>query len=115
MTSKKIKHLRHTRSIRDYVKKFSSLMLEAPSMDEKDLLFNFIDNPQIWAEQELRKRGVSDLAMTMVVAKSLVDFRRGESSKTKPPFKGSHAKGGGDKGYKSHGSTKEGSIKCGLY
>ena len=32
-----------------------------------------------------------------------------DSSKTKPPFKGSYAKGGGDKGYKSHGVTKEGS------
>ena len=44
MASKKIKHLKHTGSIRDYVKKFSSLMLEALDMNEKDLLFNFMDN-----------------------------------------------------------------------
>ena len=37
-----------------------------------------------------------------------MDFRRGDSSQTKPSFKGSHAKGGGDKGYKSY-NAKEGS------
>ena len=42
----------------------------------------------------------------MAVTESHVDFWRGDSSKIKPPFKGSHAKGGG---YKSYNSTKEGS------
>ena len=78
-------------------------------MDEKYLLFNFMENQQSWAEQELRRCGVQDLATTMAIAKSLVDFRRGDSSKTKPPFKGSHVKGGGDKGYKSYNASKEGS------
>ncbi|RVW88340.1 hypothetical protein CK203_041003 [Vitis vinifera] len=49
------------------------------------------------AEQELRRRGVQDLATTMAVAESLVDYRRGDSSKPKPPSKGNQAKGGGDK------------------
>ena len=39
-------------SIRDYVKEFSSLMLEAPGMNEEDLLFNFMDNLQSWVKQE---------------------------------------------------------------
>ena len=65
MARKKIKHLKHTGSIRDYVKEFSSLMLEAPGMDEKDLLFNFMDNLQSWAEQELRRRGFQDLSTAM--------------------------------------------------
>ena len=108
MARRKIKHLRHTGSICDYVKEFSSLMLEAPDMNENELLFNFMDNLQGWAEQELRRRGVQDLAMTMAVTESLMDFRRGDSSQPKTSFKGSHAKGGGDKGYKSHNS-KEGS------
>ena len=108
MARKKIKHLKHTGSIRDYVKEFSSLMLEAPGMDKKDLLFNFMDNLQSWAEQELRRRGVLDLSTAMAVAESLMDFRRGDSSQAKPPFKGSQAKGGGDKGYKSY-NAKEGS------
>ena len=105
---RKIKHLKHTGSIRDYVKEFSSLILEAPDMNEKELLFNFMENLQGWVEQELRRCGVQDLATAMAVAESLMDFRRGDSSQTKPSFKGSHAKGGGDKGYKSY-NGKEGS------
>ena len=58
MTRKKIKHLRDTGSIHAYVKEFSSLMLEAPGMDEKDLLFNFMDNLQGWVDKELRRIGV---------------------------------------------------------
>ena len=107
MARKKIKHLKHTGSIRDYVREFSSLMLEAPGMDEKDLLFNFMDNLQSWAEQELRRRGVQDLSTAMAVAESLMDFQRGDSSQAKPPSKGGHAKGGGDRWYKK--DTKEGS------
>ena len=38
-----------------------------------------------------------------------MDFQRGDSSQAKPPFKGSHAEGGGDKGYKNNNATKEGS------
>ena len=51
MTRKKIKHLKHTGSIRDYVKEFSSLILEAPDMSEKDLLFNFMEKLQGWASK----------------------------------------------------------------
>ena len=108
MARKKIKHLKHTGSIRDYVKEFSSLMLEAPGMDEKDLLFNFMDNLQNWAEQELRRRGVQDLSTAMAVAESLMDFRRGDSSQAKPPSKGGNATGGGDRGHRSN-NTKKGS------
>ena len=109
MARKKIKHLKHTGSIRDYVKEFSSLMLEAPGMDEKVLVFNFMDNLQSWAEQKLRRHGVQDLSTSMAVVESLMDFRSGDSFQAKPPFKGSHAKGGGDRGYKNNNATKEGS------
>ena len=69
-----------------------------------------MDNLQSWAEQELRRRGVQDLATTMAVAESLVDYRRGDSSKPKPQSKGNHAKGGGDKGSQGY-TSKEGSSK----
>ena len=46
----------------------------------------------------------------MAVAESLVDYRRGDSSKPKPQSKGNHAKGGGDKGSKGY-TLKEGSSK----
>ena len=46
MAWKKIKYLKHTGLIHDYVKEFSSLMIEAPSMNEKSILFEFMDNLQ---------------------------------------------------------------------
>ena len=58
----------------------------------------------------MRRRGVQDLATAMAVAESLVDYRRGDSSKPKPQSKGNHAKGGGDKGSKGY-TLKEGSSK----
>ena len=47
---KSIRRLKHTGSIRDYVKEFSSLMLEIPNMIEEELLFNFMDNLQGWTK-----------------------------------------------------------------
>ena len=46
LARKKFKYLKHTGSIHDHVKEFSSLMLEAPGMNEKTLLFEFKDNLQ---------------------------------------------------------------------
>ena len=54
-------------SIRDHVKEFSSLMLEIPNITEEESLFNFMDNLQGWAEQELRRRGIQDLAIAMEI------------------------------------------------
>ena len=85
-------------------------MLEKPNMSEEELLFNFMDNLQSWVEQELMRRGVQDLATTMAVAESLVEYKRGDSSKPKPQSKGNHVKGGGDKGSRGYPS-KEGSSK----
>ena len=45
-----MKRLKHIGSIRDYVKEFFSLMLEIPNMIKEELLFNFMDNLQGWAE-----------------------------------------------------------------
>ena len=56
----------------------------------------------------MRRRGVQDLSTAMAVAESLMDFRRGDSSQAKPPFKSSHATSGGDRGYKNN-NNKEGS------
>ena len=46
LASKNMKRLKHTSSIREYVKEFSTLMLETPTMSEEELLFNFMDNLQ---------------------------------------------------------------------
>ncbi|RVW89537.1 hypothetical protein CK203_043644 [Vitis vinifera] len=70
LARKNMKRLKHTGSIREYVKEFSTLMLETPNMSEEELLFNLMDNFQSWAEQ------------------------KGDSSKPKPRSKGNHAKAG---------------------
>ncbi|RVW24829.1 hypothetical protein CK203_112258 [Vitis vinifera] len=44
--TKSMKRLKHKGSIREYVKEFSTLMLEIPNMAEEELLFNFMDNLQ---------------------------------------------------------------------
>ena len=54
LARKNMRRLKHIGLISDYVKEFSSLMLEIPNMTEEKLLFNFMDNLQGWAKQELR-------------------------------------------------------------
>ena len=46
-----LKRLRHTRSVREYVKEFSSLMLDIKNMLEEDKLFNFMSGLQGWLRQ----------------------------------------------------------------
>ncbi|WKA11497.1 hypothetical protein VitviT2T_028991 [Vitis vinifera] len=110
LARKNMRRLKHTGSIRDYVKEFSSLMLEIPNMTQEELLFNFMDNLQGWAEQELRRRGVQDLATAMAVAESLTDYKRGDSSKDES-LEDSHAMGGGDEVPRDHNAPKKGSGK----
>ena len=44
LARKNMRRLKHTGSICDSVKEFSSLMLEIPNITEKDLLVDFMDN-----------------------------------------------------------------------
>ena len=53
-----MKHRKHMGSIHENVKEFSTLIPEISNMSKDELLFNFIDNLQSWAKQELRRRGV---------------------------------------------------------
>lgn len=66
--------LRHTSSIRDYVKEFSSMMLDIKNMAEEDKLFNFISGLQGWAQVELRRQGVKTLHVAFAAANRLLDF-----------------------------------------
>ena len=100
LARKNMRGLKHTGSIHDYVKEFSSLMLEIPNMTQEEL-FNFMDNLQGWAEQELRRRGVQDLATAMIVVESSTYYKRGDSSKVESS-EDSHATSGGDKVSKDH-------------
>ena len=86
-----LKMLRHTGLVRDYVKEFSSLMLDMKNMLEKDKLFNFMFELQWWAEMELRRQGVRDLPTTMTIVDCLVDYKMGGAISTmqKPKSEGS--------------------------
>ena len=44
-----LKKIKHSGSVRDYVKEFSSLMLDIKNMSEEDKLFNFLSGLQPWA------------------------------------------------------------------
>lgn len=78
-----LKKLRHTTSVREYVKQFSSLMLDIKDMSEADKLYNFMSGLQVWAQLELRRQGVRDVATAIAAADGLVDFHqeRGEGEK----------------------------------
>ncbi|XP_062075806.1 uncharacterized protein LOC133779926 [Humulus lupulus] len=49
-----LKKLKHMGTVRDYVKEFSSLLLNIKNMSEEDKLFNFLSGLQPWAQLELR-------------------------------------------------------------
>ncbi|GKV30882.1 hypothetical protein SLEP1_g39653 [Rubroshorea leprosula] len=98
---KKLRVLKHTGLINDYIREYNSLMLEIPDMTEKNRLLYFMDGLQRWAEQELKRRGVQDLASAIAVAESLIKFSS-EPPKRGKEKKGGSSKGGGDKPHKAY-------------
>ena len=50
-----LKKLKQTGIVREYVKTFSSLMLDIKNMSEEDKLFNFMSGLQPWAQLELKR------------------------------------------------------------
>ena len=90
-------------SYNDYVKEFSSLILDIKDMSEVDKLFNFMSGLQGWAQTELRRQGVQDLPSTMAAADCLSNYR--VTSSSTPTQKGkSHNK---DSNRKSDGKTSK--------
>ena len=71
----RLKRLRQTGSVRDYIKELTSLMLDIQNMSDEDKLHNFISGMQAWAQNELRRQNVKDLPSAIAAADSLVDFR----------------------------------------
>ncbi|KAG6515905.1 hypothetical protein ZIOFF_026343 [Zingiber officinale] len=70
-----LKCLKQSGSVRDYVKEFSSLMLDIQNMSEEDKLYNFLYGLQPWAQVELRRQNVRDLPSAIAAADALVDLR----------------------------------------
>ena len=91
---------KHTRPISKYVDEFSKLMLQIDNMNTNDMLFNFMEGLQPWAQRELQRRQVNDIFTALTEAYMLVKFQKGEAFKPKKDDKPQHGKGGGAKGYK---------------
>ncbi|XP_069145968.1 uncharacterized protein [Solanum lycopersicum] len=69
-----LKRLRQTTSVREYIKEFTSMMLDIQNNSDKDKLHNFILGMQGWAQNKLRRPNVKDLPGAITDADSLVDF-----------------------------------------
>ncbi|KAL4368415.1 hypothetical protein GQ457_05G001620 [Hibiscus cannabinus] len=94
----RLRRLKQSGSIRDYIKDFTNLVLEIPDLFDKDSLFYFMDGLQSWAKIELKRRGVQNLADAIAVAESLVDYSSYKESTPKPKdWKSVQAKGGGER------------------
>ena len=75
MAREALRKLKHSGTVRDYVKEFSSLLLDIRDMSDEDKLFNFMSGLQSWAQTELRRQNVQNLSQAITAADRLVDFR----------------------------------------
>uniref|UniRef100_A0A803MKE6 Retrotransposon gag domain-containing protein n=1 Tax=Chenopodium quinoa TaxID=63459 RepID=A0A803MKE6_CHEQI len=71
----RLKDLKHTNTILEYVKQFMSLMLDISNTSEDDKLFQFMSGLKPWAQTELRRQKVQDLNAAIVAAEALVDWK----------------------------------------
>ena len=94
-----LRGLRHTGSVRDYVKEFSSLLLDIKDMSEEDKLFNFMAGLQNWAQSELRRLGVKDMSSSITATDGLLDYKLGNPSTSE--FKENKSEG---KNWKDNGA-----------
>ncbi|PKI70589.1 hypothetical protein CRG98_009094 [Punica granatum] len=76
----KLRHLKHKGDLLEYVMMFSDLMLQIPSMNDKEAFFQFTDGLKLWAEQELQHGEVLRASQSVLVdmgASNLFIFREG--------------------------------------
>ncbi|KAK9699469.1 hypothetical protein RND81_08G175700 [Saponaria officinalis] len=99
---RKLKSLKHTTSIREYVKVFSACMLEIKDMSEDDRVFQFIDGLKDWAQVEIMRDRHMTVSAAMAAAERLVDYRdERESAPKKTTFSWN---GGNQSGPRDSGS-----------
>ncbi|KAH9722467.1 Endonuclease [Citrus sinensis] len=87
----RLRRLKQSGSIRDYINEFTTLMLEISDMSDKDSLFYFQDGLKDWAKTELDRRGVQTLDNAIAVAESLTEYSTQSKDK-----KANQGKGGGE-------------------
>ncbi|KAE8681992.1 hypothetical protein F3Y22_tig00111277pilonHSYRG00011 [Hibiscus syriacus] len=96
---KKLRELKQRGIMRDYVKEFTTLMLQIPNMSEEDLLFYFIDGLQGWAKQEMHRRDIRTVDEAIAIAESLVDFQLYSHTNAAKNNDKYPARGGGEQDY----------------
>ncbi|TYK28468.1 uncharacterized protein E5676_scaffold629G001010 [Cucumis melo var. makuwa] len=74
LARRKLRDLRHTGEIRDYVKQFAGLMLDIRDMSEKDKVFCFVEGLKPWAMAKLYEQRVQDLTSAYAAAERLFDL-----------------------------------------
>ncbi|KAK9757793.1 hypothetical protein RND81_01G186200 [Saponaria officinalis] len=92
---RKLKSLKHTTSIREYVKAFSACMLEIKEMSEDDRVFQFIDGLKDWTQVEIMRDRHATVSAAMAAAERLVDYRHERES---APKKTTFSWNGGNQG-----------------
>uniref|UniRef100_A0A803MT59 Ty3 transposon capsid-like protein domain-containing protein n=1 Tax=Chenopodium quinoa TaxID=63459 RepID=A0A803MT59_CHEQI len=90
----KLRELKHSSTIKEYIKQFTTLVLEIDNLPEPAQLLYFIGGLQRWAQQEVERRNVQTLAEAIAAAESLVDYR---DTRKEGRSNGSKGKGGGAK------------------
>ncbi|KAL6269883.1 hypothetical protein ACE6H2_026794 [Prunus campanulata] len=98
----KLRWLKQTGSVKDYVATFINLLFEVPSMTDEDKLMYFMSGLQNWAKMELQRRHVQTLSEAIAAAESLVEFKRNDQGDSK--FKGKKGGSGSDGGDHEEGS-----------
>uniref|UniRef100_A0A803N015 Ty3 transposon capsid-like protein domain-containing protein n=1 Tax=Chenopodium quinoa TaxID=63459 RepID=A0A803N015_CHEQI len=90
----KLRELKHSSTIKEYIKQFTTLVLEVDDLPEATKLIYFIGGLQRWAQQEVERRNVQTLAEAIAAAESLVDYK---DTRKEGRSNGSKGKGGGAK------------------
>uniref|UniRef100_A0A803LR51 Retrotransposon gag domain-containing protein n=1 Tax=Chenopodium quinoa TaxID=63459 RepID=A0A803LR51_CHEQI len=90
----KLRELKHSSTIKEYIKQFTTLVLEIDNLPEPAQLLYFIGGLERWAQQEVERRNVQTLAEAIAAAESLVDYR---DTRKEGRSNGSKGKGGGAK------------------
>ncbi|KAF2295968.1 hypothetical protein GH714_035445 [Hevea brasiliensis] len=110
----KLSDLQQTGSIREYVREFSTLMLNIKDMTGTDRLFNFLKGLKPWVKNELMRQNVKELKTALAIAESLDDYstntskRKFDSSPSldNRPKWGKFSSGGVNKDYSPFEGTK---------
>ncbi|XP_010027163.2 uncharacterized protein LOC104417618 [Eucalyptus grandis] len=96
-----LKRLEQKVEVRDYVKRFSKLLLQILSMIETEAFHQFMSGLKPWVKQELKRCNATDLTTATSVAESLVEYKPSSSTKLDSRPK-ERANGEGDRSRYNH-------------